>query len=222
MTDDSYLLLFIIICVLVLILMAFRLIRSFHKKGGVLDVKSEKLLHWAPFKFMKKHFKIDKFAYTSVRKAFKYGVPQDYFYINISKKMNLKEAEDYIAVRAKIDSYEQKWLINGIIMPIGLMIGILSLPLLVNIREYLLLPSLLILLSFTSYKLRATPYQDEFLPLQKSILQHIYNSIFDDNLFDSIELEVTTRRINKKTVQSNYYDLKKVVDQMNAKMIERR
>ena len=220
MTDDSYLMLFIIICVLVLILMVFRMIRSFHKKGGVLDVRSEKTLHWAPFKFMEKYFKIDRFAYTSVRKAFKYGVLQDYFYINISKKMNLKEADDYIAVRAKIDSYEQRWLLNAIIMPIGLIICISSLPLLANIREYLLLPSLLILLSFTSYKLRATPYKDEFLPLQKSILQHIYNSVFDDNLFDNIELEVTTRRINKQTVFSNYYDLEKVINQINAKITE--
>lgn len=220
MTDYFYLTLFLIVCVLVLILSVVMSIKSIHRKGGMLDINSEKLLHWAPFDFMEKYFKIDRFAYISVRQIFKYGVPQDYFYINISKKMNLKEADDYISVRAKMDSYEKKWLLNAIIIPIGLMVCILSLPLPDNIGGYLLIPSTLISVLFTSYKLTATPYVDEFLPLQKKILLHIYNAIFDDNLFDSIELEVTIRRINKQTVFSNYYDLEKVINQMNAKITE--
>ncbi|WP_201508309.1 hypothetical protein [Psychrobacter alimentarius] len=75
----------------------------------------------------------------------------------------------------------------------------------------------LALLVFSIHKLRAVHYQVEFLAIQKRILQQIYNAVFDDNRFDSIELAIKLRKVNKVKVLSNYYKLEAIVDQMNAK-----
>ena len=78
----------------------------------------------------------------------------------------------------------------------------------------------LALLLFSIHKLKAMPYRDEFLAIQKRMLQQIYNAVFDDNRFDSIELAVKLRKVNKVQVLSNYYELEKIVDQMNAKSMK--
>jgi hypothetical protein len=194
-------------------------LRSINKEGGMSDVLREKLLHWIPFDFMEERFNIDRLEYVGLRQVFKHGIREDYFYINIAKKRSFVELKDYIAVRKKISFYEKKWNFVLWVMPVVLMVCIPLLPLQNGVDKYLMLVPLA-LLFFSIHKLKAMPYKEEFLAIQKRILQQIYNAVFDDNRFDSIELAVKLRKVNKVKVLSNYYKLEEIVDQMNDKSME--
>ena len=219
MTDYFYLLLFLLFLTFMLSLSVVMFLKSINKEGGMSDVLSKKLLCWLPFDFMEEHFNIDRLEYVGLQQVLKYGIREDYFYINIAKKMNLVELKDYIAVRNKINVYEKKWRFVLWVMPVALMVCIPLLPLKDGVDKYLMLVPLA-LLFLSIHKLKAMPYKDEFLAIQKRILQQIYNAVFDDNRFDSIELAVKLRKVNKVKVLSNYYELEKIVDQMNAKSMK--
>lgn len=194
-------------------------LRSINKQGGMSEVLREKLLRWLPFHFMEKHFNIDRLEYVGLQQVLKYGIREDYFYINIAKQQRFVELKDYIAVRKKIGFYEKKWSLLLWVMPVVLMVCIPLLPLQNGVDKYLMLVPLA-LLFFSMHKLRAMPYQAEFLAIQKRILKQIYDAVFDDNRFDSIELAVKLRKVNKVQVLSNYYKLEAIVDQMNEKRIK--
>lgn len=219
MTDHFYLLLFLLFMAVMLVLSVVMSLKSINKEGGMSDVLSEKLLRWLPFDFMEERFNIDRLKYVGLRQVFKYGIREDYFYINIAKKKHFAGLNDYIAVRAKIRFYERKWNFGLWVMPVMLMVCIQLLPLQDGVDKYVMLVPLA-LLFFSIHKLRAMPYKDEFLAIQEKILQQIYNTVFDDNRFDSIELAIKLRKVNKVKVLSNYYNLEEIVDQMNAKSME--
>ena len=219
MTDHFYLLLFLLFMAVMLVLSVVMSLKSINKEGGMSDVLSEKLLRWLPFDFMEERFNIDRLKYVGLRQVFKYGIREDYFYINIAKNKHFAGLNDYIAVRAKIRFYERKWNFGLWVMPVVLMVCIQLLPLQDGVDKYVMLVPLA-LLFFSIHKLRAMPYKDEFLAIQKRILQQIYNAVFDDNRFDSIELAIKLRKVNKVKVLSNYYNLEEIVDQMNAKSVK--
>ncbi len=219
MTDHVYLLLFLLFMAVMLVLSVVMSLKSINKEGGMSDVLSEKLLRWLPFDFMEERFNIDRLKYVGLRQVFQHGIREDCFYINIAKKKHFIELNDYIAVRKKIGFYERKWNFGLWVMPVVLMIGIQLLPLQDGVDKYVMLVPLA-LLFFSIHKLRAMPYKDEFLAIQKRILQQIYNAVFDDNRFDSIELAIKLRKVNKVKVLSNYYNLEEIVDQMNAKSMK--
>ncbi len=219
MTDHFYLLLFLLFLTFMLSLSVVMFLKSVNKEGGMSDVLREKLLRWLPFDFMEEHFNIDRLEYVGLRQVFQHGIREDYFYINIAKKKNFVELNDYIAVTEKIHFYEKKWRFILWVMPVVLMICIPLLPLQDGIDKYLMLVPLA-LLFFSIHKLKAMPYRDEFLAIQKRILQQIYDAVFDDNRFDSIELAIKLRKVNKVKVLSNYYELEAIVDQMNAKSMK--
>lgn len=219
MTDHFYLLLFLLFLTFMLSLSVVMFLKSINKEGGMSDVLREKLQRWLPFDFMEDRFKIDRPEYVGLRQVFKHGLREDYFYINIAKKRRFIELKEYIAVRDKISFYEKKWRFILWVMPLVLMVCIPLLPLPNGVDKYVMLVPLA-LLFFSIHKLRAVPYKDEFLAIQKRILQQIYNTVFDDNRFDSIELAVKLRKVNKVKVLSNYYELEAIVDQMNAKSMK--
>lgn len=219
MTDHFYLLLFLLFLIFMLSLSVVMFLRSINKEGGMSDVLREKLLHWIPFDFMEERFNIDRLEYVGLRQVFQYGIREDYFYINIAKKRNFVELKEYIAVREQISFYEKKWNFVLWVMPLVLMVCIPLLPLQNGVDKYLMLVPLA-LLFFSIHKLKAMPYKDEFLAIQKRILQQIYNAVFDDNRFDNIELAVKLRKVNKVKVLSNYYQLEEIVDQMNVKSMK--
>lgn len=219
MTDHFYLLLFLLFLIFMLSLSVVMFLRSINKEGGMSDVLREKLLHWIPFDFMEERFNIDRLEYVGLRQVFQHGIREDYFYINIAKKRSFVELKDYIAVREQIRFYEKKWRFILWVMPVVLMICIPLLPLQDGVDKYLMLVPLA-LLFFSIHKLKAMPYKDEFLAIQKRILQQIYNAVFDDNRFESIELAVKLRKVNKVKVFSNYYKLEEIVDQMNVKSMK--
>lgn len=219
MTDHFYLLLFLLFLIFMLSLSVVMFLRSINKEGGMSDVLREKLLHWIPFDFMEERFNIDRLEYVGLRQVFQHGIREDYFYINIAKKRNFVELKEYIAVREQISFYEKKWNFVLWVMPLVLMVCIPLLPLQNGVDKYLMLVPLA-LLFFSIHKLKAMPYKDEFLAIQKRILQQIYNAVFDDNRFDNIELAVKLRKVNKVKVLSNYYQLEEIVDQMNVKSMK--
>lgn len=219
MTDHFYLLLFLLFLTFMLSLSVVMFLKSINKEGGMSDVLREKLLHWIPFDFMEERFNIDRLKYVGLRQVFKHGLREDYFYINIATKKHFVELNNYIAVREKIGFYEKKWRFTLWVMPVVLMICIPLLPLQDGVDKYVMLIPLALLL-FSIHKLKAMPYQDEFLAIQKRILQQIYNTVFDDNRFDSIELAVKLRKVNKVKVLSNYYKLEEIVNQMNDKSMK--
>lgn len=219
MTDHFYLLLFLLFLTFMLSLSVVMFLKSVNKEGGMSDVLREKLLRWLPFNFMEERFNIDRLEYVGLRQVFQHGIREDYFYINIAKKKNFVELKEYIAVREKIGFYEKKWRSILWVMPVVLMVCIPLLPLPNGVDKYVMLIPLA-LLFFSMHKLRAVPYQVEFLAIQKRILQQIYKAVFDDNRFDSIELAVKLRKVNKVKVLSNYYKLEAIVDQMNAKSMK--
>lgn len=219
MTDHFYLLLFLLFLTFMLSLSVVMFLRSINKEGGMSDVLREKLLRWLPFDFMEERFNIARLEYVGLRQIFKHGIREDYFYINIAKKRGFVELKDYIAVRKKINFYEKKWNFVLWVMPLVLMVCIPLLPLQNGVDKYLMLVPLA-LLFFSIHKLKAMPYQDEFLAIQKRILQQIYNAVFDDNRFDSIELAIKLRKVNKVKVFSNYYKLEEIIDQMNVKSMK--
>ena len=219
MTDHFYLLLFLLFLTFMLSLSVVMFLKSINKEGGMSDVLREKLQRWLPFDFMEDRFNIDRPEYVGLRQVFKHGLREDYFYINIAKKRRFIELKEYIAVRDKISFYEKKWRFILWVMPVVLMICIPLLPLQDGVDKYVMLIPLA-LLFFSIHKLRSMPYQDEFLAIQKRILQQIYNTVFDDNRFDSIELAVKLRKVNKVKVLSNYYELEAIVDKMNDKSMK--
>lgn len=219
MTDHLYLLLFLLFLTFMLSLSVVMFLRSINKEGGMSDVLREKLLRWLPFDFMEERFNIDRLEYVGLRQVFQHGIREDYFYTNIAKKKNFVELKEYIAVREKIRFYEKKWRFILWVVPVVLMVCIPLLPLQDGVDKYVMLVPLA-LLFFSIHKLKAMPYRDEFLVIQKRILQQIYNAVFDDNRFESIELAVKLRKVNKVKVLSNYYELEAIVDQMNAKGVE--
>lgn len=219
MTDHFYLLLFLLFLTFMLSLSVVMFLKSINKEGGMSDVLREKLLHWIPFDFMEERFNIDRLKYVGLRQVFQHGIREDYFHINIAKKRNFVELKQYIAVRKKIRFYEKKWRFILWVLPVVLMVCIPLLPLQDGVDKYVMLVPLA-LLFFSIHKLKAMPYQEEFLAIQKRILQQIYNTVFDDNHFDSIELAIKLRKVNKVKVLSNYYKLEEIVDQMNDKSMK--
>lgn len=219
MTDHVYLLLFLLFLAFMLSLSVVMFLKSINKEGGISDVLREKLQRWLPFDFMEERFNIDRLEYVGLRQVFKHGIREDYFYINIAKKKRFVELKDYIAVRNKINVYEKKWNFVLWVMSVALMVCIPLLPLKDGVDKYVMLVPLA-LLFFSMHKLKAMPYQEEFLAIQKRILQQIYNAVFDDNRFDSIELAIKLRKVNKVKVLSNYYQLEEIVDQMNVKSMK--
>ena len=219
MTDHFYLLLFLLFLTFMLSLTVVMSLKSINKQGGVSEVLREKLLRWLPFDFMEERFNIDRLEYVGLRQVFKHGIREDYFYIKIAKKRGFVELKDYITVRKKINFYEKKWNFVLWVMPLVLMVCIPLLPLQNGVDKYLMLVPLA-LLFFSIHKLKAMPYKDEFLAIQKRILQQIYDAVFDDNRFDNIELAVKLKKVNKVKVLSNYYELEPIVDQMNVKSMK--
>ena len=219
MTDHFYLLLFLLFLTFMLSLSVVMLLKSINKEGGLSDVLREKLLRWLPFDFMEKRFNIDRPESVGLRQVFQHGLREDYFYINIAKNRHFVELKDYIAVRKQIGFYEKKWRFILWVLPVVLMICVPLLPLQDGVDKYVMLVPLA-LLFFAIHKLKAMPYRDEFLAIQKRMLQQMYNAVFDDNRFESIELAVKLRKVNKVKVLSNYYELEAIVDQMNAKGME--
>lgn len=219
MTDHFYLLLFLLFLTFMLSLTVVMSLKSINKQGGVSEVLREKLLRWLPFDFMEERFNIDRLEYVGLRQVFKHGIREDYFYIKIAKKRGFVELKDYITVRKKINFYEKKWNFVLWVMPLVLMVCIPLLPLQDGVDKYLMLVPLA-LLFFSIHKLKAMPYKDEFLAIQKRILQQIYDAVFDDNRFDNIELAVKLKKVNKVKVLSNYYELEPIVDQMNVKSMK--
>ena len=219
MTDHFYLLLFLLFLTFMLSLSVVMFLKSINKEGGLSDVLRKKLQRWLPFDFMEGRFNIDRPEYVGLRQVLKHGLREDYFYINIAKKRNFVELKEYIAVREKIRFYEKKWRFILWVMPVVLMICIPLLPLQDGVDKYVMLIPLA-LLFFSIHKLRSVPYQEEFLAIQKRILQQIYNTVFDDNRFESIELAVKLRKVNKVKVLSNYYKLEEIVNQMNDKSMK--
>lgn len=219
MTDHFYLLLFLLFLTFMLSLSVVVFLKSINKEGGLSDVLREKLQRWIPFDFMEDRFNIDRPEYVGLRQVFKHGIREDYFYINIAKKRRFIELKEYIGVRDKISFYEKKWRFILWVMPLVLMVCIPLLPLQAGVDKYVMLIPLA-LLFFSIHKLKTMPYQKDFLAIQKRILQQIYNAVFDDNRFDSIELAVKLRKVNKVKVLSNYYELEAIVDQMNVKSME--
>lgn len=219
MTDHFYLLLFLLFLTFMLSLSVVMFLRSINKQGGVSEVLREKLLRWLPFDFMEERFNIGRLEYVGLRQVFKHGIREDYFYIKIAKKRGFVELKDYITVRKKINFYEKKWNFVLWVMPLVLMVCIPLLPLQNGVDKYLMLVPLA-LLFFSIHKLKAMPYKDEFLAIQKRILQQIYNAVFDDNRFDNIELAVKLRKVNKVKVLSNYYQLEAIIEQMNVKSMK--
>ncbi|ERL56542.1 hypothetical protein [Psychrobacter aquaticus] len=219
MTDHFYLLLFLLFLTFMLSLSVVMFLKSVNKEGGMSDVLREKLLRWLPFDFMEERFNIDRLEYVGLRQVFQHGIREDYFYTNITKKRHFVELKEYIAVRKQIRFYEKKWRFILWVMPVVLMVCIPLLPLQDGVDKYVMLVPLA-LLFFSIHKLKAMPYREEFLAIQKRILQQIYNAVFDDNRFESIELAVKLRKVNKVKVLSNYYDLEAIVDQMNVKSME--
>lgn len=219
MTDHFYLLLFLLFLTFMLSLSVVMFLKSINKEGGMSDVLRKKLQRWLPFDFMEDRFNIDRPEYVGLRQVLKHGIREDYFYINIATKKHFVELNNYIAVREKIGFYEKKWRFTLWVIPAVLMVCIPLLPLQNGVDKYVMLVPLVLLL-FSIHKLKAMPYRDEFLAIQKRMLQQIYNAVFDDNRFDSIELAVKLRKVNKVQVLSNYYELEKIVDQMNAKSMK--
>ncbi len=219
MTDHFYLLLFLLFLTVMLSLSVVMLLKSINKEGGLSDVLREKLLRWLPFDFMEERFNIDRPESVGLQQVFQHGLREDYFYINIAKNRQFVELKDYIVVRKQIDFYEKKWRFILWVLPVVLMICIPLLPLQDGVDKYVMLVPLG-LLFFSIHKLKAMPYRAEFLAIQKRMLQQIYNAVFDDNRFESIELAVKLRKINKVKVLSNYYELEAIVDQMNVKGVE--
>ena len=218
MTDHFYLLLFLLFLTFMLSLSVVMFLKSINKEGGLSDVLRKKLQRWLPFDFMEDRFNIDRPEYVGLRQVFKHGIREDYFYINIATKKHFVELNNYIAVREKISFYEKKWRFTLWVIPSVLMVCIPLLPLQNGVDKYVMLVPLALLL-FSIHKLKAMPYRDEFLAIQNRMLQQIYNAVFDDNRFDSIELAVKLRKVNKVQVLSNYYELEAIVDQMDAKSI---
>ncbi|MGP5548111.1 hypothetical protein [Psychrobacter alimentarius] len=219
MTDHFYLLLFLLFLTFMLSLSVVMFLKSINKEGGLSDFLRKKLQRWLPFDFMEDRFKIDRPEYVGLRQVLKHGIREDYFYINIATKKHFVELNNYIAVREKIGLYEKKWRFTLWVIPAVLMVCIPLLPLQNGVDKYVMLVPLALLL-FSIHKLKAMPYRDEFLAIQKRMLQQIYNAVFDDNRFDSIELAVKLRKVNKVQVLSNYYELEKIVDQMDAKSMK--
>ncbi|MGR3899890.1 hypothetical protein FW759_10590 [Psychrobacter sp. 1176_08] len=219
MTDHFYLLLFLLFLTFMLSLSVVMFLKSINKEGGLSDILRKKLQRWLPFDFMEGRFNIDRPEYVGLRQVLKHGLREDYFYINIATKKHFVELKNYIAVREKIGFYEKKWRFTLWVIPAVLMVCIPLLPLQNGVDKYVMLVPLA-LLFFSIHKLKAMPYRDEFLAIQKRMLQQIYNAVFDDNRFDSIELAVKLRKVNKVQVLSNYYELEAIVDQMNVKGVE--
>ena len=219
MTDHFYLLLFLLFLTFMLSLSVVMFLKSINKEGGLSDVLRKKLQRWLPFDFMEDRFNIDRPEYVGLRQVLKHGIREDYFYINIATKKHFVELNNYIAVREKIGFYEKKWRFTLWVIPAVLMVCIPLLPLQNGVDKYVMLVPLALLL-FSIHKLKAMPYRDEFLAIQKRMLQQIYNAVFDDNRFDSIELAVKLRKVNKVQVLSNYYELEAIVDQMDAKSMK--
>lgn len=207
---------FLIACSALLILSVIMAIRSIRKKGGMLDIQNNELLNWKPFDFLEEHFNIQRMPKISFTEIFKEGIREDYFYLNVATKMSLGEKNEYIFVRKKISAFEKKWnyvIWLSILLPIILSIiptqtGLLN--------EFIGFTPLIVLL-FAVYKLRSKPHKDELLLIQKKILQKMYAFLYGDKFFNKIELKIKLTKILKVRVPSNYYDLAKIIPQINER-----
>lgn len=187
-------------------------VKSIYKEGGMLDIQNNKLLDWEPFDFLEEHFNIQRMQKVTLIKIFQKGIREDYFYLNVAKKMSLDEEKEYIFVRKKISVFEKKWnyvlWLSPLLMPIVTII-----PIKTRLKEFIeFIPFIVIF--FFIYKLRSKPYKDKLLLIQKKILQKMCAFLYDNSFFDKIELDIKLTKINRVRVPSNYYDLSKIISQI--------
>ncbi len=169
----------LVICTILFILSLVMTRRQFVKKGGIIDKLNENMLSWKGFDFLKEHFNIErpKKRYSLFQTFKQRAVLGDFFYINVSEKLNLTEKKEYISVREKIRKYEQKWTLILWGIPF-LMIAFTSFLTAHPTLSYIVLFSIYIPI----VKLRMKPYKEEFLPIQKRILEKMYYHLFKENL----------------------------------------
>ncbi|MBK7884005.1 MAG: hypothetical protein IPJ81_09515 [Chitinophagaceae bacterium] len=207
---------FLIACSALLILSVIMSVRSIRKKGGMMDIQNNQLLDWEPFDFLEKHFNIPRMQRVNFIGIFKNGIREDYFYLSVADKISLDEKNAYIFVRKKISIFEKKWIYVlwlALLLPFILRV----IPIQKGILDKFIDFMPLIVMAFALYKLRSKPYKDELLLIQKNILQKMYAFLYNDNFFDKIELEVRLTKFARARVPSNYYDLPKIISQINEK-----
>ena len=135
--------------------------------------KRKPLSDWKPFDFMEKYFHIPRPKKINWFQLFSKGKREDFFYIHIADKINLSEKNEYLRIRKKIKKYELKWQIVLWTTPFMMIIFTSYLKEYPPIHYMLIFVILLCII-----KLQIKPYRNEFLTIQRDILEKMYFYLF--------------------------------------------
>ena len=204
----------LVFCIALLIILGFVFIRSIKKKGGVLDKLIQEKLDWEPFDFIEQHFDIQrpkKFGFFEVLRR---GVRDDFFYVNVSDKLNLEENYEYISLRAKIMRYEKKWFF------ILWSTTFSTLFVLENLKKYdVIFLLMLFIIFFSIHKILSKPFRDELMLLQKNILEQMCLFLSQNETASKFTVIKKLTGLTQVLVHSNYLDLDRIISGVNEETL---
>ena len=204
----------LVFCIALLIILGFVFIRSIKKKGGVLDKLIQEKLDWEPFDFIEQHFDIQrpkKFGFFEVLRR---GVRDDFFYVNVSDKLNLEENYEYISLRAKIMRHEKKWFF------ILWSTVFSTLFVLENLKKYdVIFLLMLFIIFFSIHKILSKPFRDELMLLQKNILEQMCLFLSQNETASKFTVIKKLTGLTQVLVHSNYLDLDRIISGVNEETL---